>query len=101
MAKVTDKSSNMTSFYGTTIKASVNQIIEAVGEPDCVCNDGSGKCNYDWVCETEDGKVFTIYDWKEYRPIEDDEIIDFHVGGFDEATTIQGASEVVNQIKSL
>ena len=80
MAKLSSKSPTGTSWHGHTITATPNQLIEALGEPQYGYNDGQDKSNFDWVCETESGKVFTIYDWKEYTPLKMDSVYSFHVG---------------------
>ena len=61
MAKKTYKSADGTSFHGTTIRATVNQLISAFGEPSDDSNTGEDKVNFEWEMETEDGEVFTIY----------------------------------------
>jgi len=71
-----------TSFYGVTLIVTPQQLIDALGEPDFFDNDGHDKVNMEYDLETEDGIVFTIYDWKEYRPLQMDEKIEFHIGGF-------------------
>ena len=43
-------------------------------------NTGEGKVNFEWDMETEDGVVFTIYDWKEGRPLRKYEMIEWHIG---------------------
>lgn len=95
MAKLTDKSVNGTSFYDTTIKTTLSQLIKALGKPQCFQNDGSDKTNVDFECETKDGDVFTIYDWKEYRSISKDEQIIFHIGGMSRSVTEQAKKELV------
>ena len=67
MAKLSNQSSNGTSFHNSTITASVNELIAALGEPQYQSNDGEDKVNFEWDCETEEGAVFTIYDWKTYN----------------------------------
>jgi len=76
-----------TSFFGTTFPASVNQLIEAIGQPTFKANTGEDKTNFEWNMELEDGTIFAIYDWKEYRAIGLDEVIDWHIGGKNEAHT--------------
>lgn len=44
--------------------------------------------------ETSTGKVFTIYDWKEYREIDFDEEIHFHIGGFNQNDTTLALIEI-------
>ena len=79
--KFTTKSTSGTSFFGTTIRTTVNNLIENIGEPTFEENSGKDKVNFEWELETESGEVFTIYDWKEYRSIGWDEEIEFHIGG--------------------
>ena len=76
-----------TSFFGTTFPASVNQLIEAIGQPTFKANTGEDKTNFEWNMELEDGTIFAIYDWKEYRAIGLDEVIDWHIGGKNGAHT--------------
>jgi hypothetical protein len=80
MAKETNKSSNGTSFHNTTIKTTVGKLKELFPNSYYEQNDGRDKTNFDFTLETSKGNVFTIYDWKEYRPIGEDEIIEFHIG---------------------
>ena len=80
MAKKTYKSTDNTSFYNVTIRASVDQLISAFGDPSMEYNTGEDKVNFEWEMETEDGVVFTIYDWKIYRPLKSDEMIEWHIG---------------------
>ena len=79
MAKKTYKDTDGTSFHGVTIRATVDQLTKAFGEPDDN-NTGEDKVNFVWDMETDEGEVFTIYDWKEYRPIGKDEFVTWHIG---------------------
>ena len=90
----TEQSSDMTSFHGHTVAATVQQLIRACGEPVAISRDPSNKSQYDWILETESGKVFTIYDWKEYRSFEEDELIHWHVGSHESKTAEQALSEI-------
>jgi len=74
------KSTGGTSFHDNTITASVNELIAVMGEPSYSGNDGEDKVNFEWEMETEEGEVFTVYDWKEYRPLSRDEQIEWHIG---------------------
>jgi hypothetical protein len=69
----------MSSFHGQTITTTVNKLIKAIGEPMYVDNSGEDKSNYDFSFMVQDFEVF-VYDWKEYRPIGPNELIDFHIG---------------------
>jgi hypothetical protein len=49
--------------------------------------------------ETNEGDVVTLYTWKEYRPIEVDEEIEFHIGGMRRNHTILGKQELTELLK--
>jgi len=98
MAKLTDNFV-LTSFHGVTIHTSYNKLVEAIGKPQCEDNSGEDKVNFDWDCETEDGIFFTIYDWKEYRSLDLDEIIEFHIGGKSQYDCVLAKDELQKQIK--
>lgn len=95
MAKLTNRSSNGTSFHDTVIKTTVNKLTKALGEAQIIGNDGEDKVNFDWTCETENGDIFTIYDWKEYRVLDLDEIIEFHIGGKNRTVTQEAKEELL------
>ena len=95
MAKLSKHSAHGTSFYNTVIKTSVNELIRVLGQPQFEDNTGEDKTNFDFVCETKDGDVFTIYDWKYYRPIDKDEMIEFHIGGKASHVTQQARIELL------
>jgi len=99
--KSTLKSANGTSFHNTTFRASVAAVRQILGQPQCEQNDGRDKCNFDWTMETEDGTVFTVYDWKEYRPLEENEMIEWHVGGRSGADTEKALNEIAEALNSL
>ena len=73
-------------FYGTchhglVVNDSTDGLIEKLGlEPDFLNQDASGKTTREWNLELEDGTPFTIYDWKEYRVYDNDEVVEFHIG---------------------
>ena len=84
MAKKTYKDTDGTSFHHVTIRATVEQLTKAFGEP-YDSNTGEDKVNFVWDMETEDGEVFTIYDWKEYRELKLDEYVVWHIGAKSES----------------
>jgi hypothetical protein len=92
----TEKSINGTSFHQDTFLATLNQLTEVFGNPDNANNSGEDKCNFDWFMETEAGEVFTVYDWKEYRVIEKDEKIEWHIGGHNRSATTSALREILN-----
>ena len=98
MAKKTYKSADGTSFHGTTIRATVNQLISAFGEPSDDSNTGEDKVNFEWDMETEEGEVFTIYDWKEGRPLRLDEYVVWHIGAKDKSTSNTAEDEILKKL---
>ena len=92
----TTKSAGGTSFHGHTVNASVAQLKSVLGTPMDANNSGEDKTNFEWTMETETGDVFTVYDWKHYRPLDENEIVDWHVG----SRTPRGSQIAVNEIAS-
>lgn len=100
--KQTAKSSNGTSFHDTTFSATVQDLRKALGEPDCEQNDGEDKVNFEWVLETDDGEVFTVYDWKEYHVLDEEmEDIDWHIGGNSRRVTEKAREEIEEALRSI
>ena len=99
--KQTDKSANGTSFHSHTFSATVRDLRKALGEPYCEQNDGEDKVNFEWIMETEEGQVFTVYDWKEYRQLDEDETVEWHIGGRSGLTTGQARSEITKALASV
>jgi hypothetical protein len=87
-----------TSFHNTTIKCSVSTLIKVLGEPEYFPNDGEDKVNFEWEMETNEGDVFTVYDWKEYRSLNENEMIEWHIGGETKNVTEQAVCEIRNAI---
>jgi hypothetical protein len=92
--KQTDKSADGTSFHDHIFSATVEDLRKALGEPYCEQNDGEDKVNFEWILETEEGEPFTVYDWKEYRPLAEDEVIEWHIGGRSGLTTEKALLEI-------
>ena len=99
MAKLTNSSTTGTSYFGQIISSSVSELKEKLGEPQYSENDRTDKVNFEWECETEEGDVFTIYDWKEYREIDETETIHFHIGGKSERVAKVAVSELKTLLK--
>ena len=72
----------------------MDDLRNVLGQPKFESNDGQDKCNFDWIMETEDGTVFTVYDWKEYRQLAEDEVIEWHIGGRSGADTEKALLEI-------
>jgi hypothetical protein len=96
--KKTNSSVDGTSFHDVVIKASVNHLISVLGEPSFQDNTGDDKVNFEWDCETEDGDVFTIYDWKEYRKLDLDELIEFHIGAHSKSVSNVAYDELIDSL---
>lgn len=69
-----------TSFHGKTITATLDELIRIFGPPSADSNGQGEKTNFEWDLVTDDGTVFTIYDWKEYRKLTSDEPVEWHIG---------------------
>jgi len=91
MAKLSNQSTNGTSFHSDTITCSLNDLIAIIGKPVRCFDD---KVNFEWTCETDKGDVFTIYDWKEYRSIPENQNIEWHIGGHNKGVTYQAKIEL-------
>ncbi len=100
MCKKTNSSTNGTSFQGVTFKASVNDLTKVLGEP-YTDNTGEDKVNFEWEMETDEGDVFTIYDWKEYRVIDVNERIEWHIGSFSRYISSDAKNEVMRELSSI
>ena len=90
-----------TSFHDSVVVASVNQLIKVLGEPDYDGNTGEDKTNFEWDMELDSGDVFTVYDWKEYRMIDIDEEIEWHIGGRSFVITDEAANQIQKALSQL
>lgn len=96
--KATSKDTSGTSFHEVTIKCSTATLRKVLGEPEYEPNDGEDKINFEWTLETDSGDVFTVYDWKEYRSLNENETIEWHIGGYNRMSTQQAKSEIIEAI---
>jgi hypothetical protein len=92
--KPTFKEIDGTSFHDTIVGTTVHTLKKLLGEPHYSGNDGKGKVNYEWVMETDSDDVFRVYDYKTYRPLDEHEIIEFHIGGMSKRVTEQAKNEM-------
>jgi hypothetical protein len=99
--KKTSKSPNVTSFYNDVFNASVSDLRKILGIPFSETNDGQDKVNFEWVMENEKGEVFTVYDWKEYRVLNEDELIVWHIGGHSSLSTGLAVNEIARALNEL
>ena len=95
--KKSDKNTGGTSFHKTTITCTQHQLETVLGSPQHGVS-GDEKCQMEWVCETKDGAVVTIYDWKEYRKLDRNEMIEWHIGGFKWLDTYTAKEELVEMM---
>ena len=89
---------NGTSFHDVTIRTSINELTKLLGEPSMEDNSGEDKVNVEWEVITN-GTVGTIYDWKEYRRLEGDDVVEFHIGGHSKSDTTIIFRELFNLVK--
>lgn len=87
-----------TSFHGMTITGSINQLSEVIGESSRL-NSGDGKVVYQWIMETDENEVITIYDWKMFREVGLDEEIEWHIGGHTKKSTEKAREEIIKLLK--
>jgi hypothetical protein len=99
--KKTSQSIDGTSFHNVVVKCSLSTLTKVLGNPDCSGNDGENKINFEWEMETNDGDVFTVYDWKEYRSLNENELIEWHIGGTSRSITEQAAREIRDAIAKI
>ncbi len=97
--KQTTKSTSGTHFLDVTVFASRNELITICGQPQS--SSGDDKSRYCWDMETEDGGIFTIYDWKDLFIRELDEPINWHIGSFDYLTADTARYEINQALKQL
>jgi hypothetical protein len=99
--KHTEKSASGTSFFGDVFKAKPSDLRTILGQPKFEHNDGQDKTNLDWTMETESGEIFTVYDYKYYRPLDEDEMVQWHIGGNWGGVTEVALEEISNALSNL
>ena len=85
-----------TSFFNDCIYYSVNQLKKYLGSPQYCFNNGIDKTNVEWNLKIN-GNIFSLYDWKEYRIIDMDEKIEWHIG----ASSREISNKVFNDLSDL
>ena len=96
--KRTTQSTVGTKFHNTTLVATINDLKKVLGKPLYVDNTGEDQVNYEWEGETESGKVFTVYNWKEYRPLSNTEDRTWYIGGFNFKDPMEAREEILEAI---
>lgn len=100
MIKRTNKSLNGTSFHGATFSATLADLQVILGAPDNG-GDHHDKVQNEWELELEDGTVFSVYDWKEYRRYTDKETIEWHIGGMNQRDTFVAQDALVEALATM
>lgn len=95
--KISSKSANGTSFHGDLIRTSFNNIKKAF--PEISDPYPADKSRYHITFELLDGEVVTLYDYKEYG-IQEDTIVDFHIGGHSKMATAEAERILTSEIIS-
>lgn len=96
--KKTDKILHGTLFHGEVFRATVGELRRALGEPTYCDNHGKAKVNFEWQMETAAGELFTVYDWKEWRPLTEDETVEWYIGGETAKVTCQAFNEIIKAL---
>ena len=100
MIKRTNKSLDGTSFHGATISATLADLQIILGAPNNG-GDHHDKVQNEWELELEDGTVFSVYDWKEYRRYTDKETIEWHIGGMDQKDTFVAQDTLIEALDTM
>tara|TARA_E500000305_G_scaffold5835_2_gene4715 strand:+ start:1052 stop:1726 length:675 start_codon:yes stop_codon:yes gene_type:complete len=112
--KISNKSISGTSYHGTSINCTPSQLLQVFFKLDKrrgtqddgeytydYPNTGEDKTNIEFVFETSEGYVFTVYDWKEYKKLKDDVHYDFNIGGQSSSVTEMALKELTEELKNL
>lgn len=96
----TYKSSNFTSFFDVTFVSTPDKLLKLLPSRQLhVDNSGKNKTNFDWTLMTDTGILFTIYDWKYYRPLDLNEPVIWHIGGFSKSQTEDALGKLLEYLK--
>lgn len=97
MAKKTFKDTDGTSFHNVVVTTSVANLTKLFGEPDNN-NTGEDNVNFVWDMETDEGNVFTIYDWKVGRPLSINEPVEWHIGAHSRSIASDASYEILREL---
>jgi hypothetical protein len=100
MIKKTNKSLDGTSFHGATFSATLADLQIILGAPNHT-SDPHDKVQNEWELELENGTIFTVYDWKEYRRYTDKETIEWHIGGRSQKDTFVAQDTLVEALATM
>jgi hypothetical protein len=86
--------------HKTTIKASPDQMFQALGRPD-VSHPTYHTIQYEWDFETDTGEPFKIHDWREYRIYNSSWPIEWVIEAKSTHAALQAKNEIETTLKSL
>ena len=93
-----------TSWHGSTVYSTIEELRVIFGSPDYV-GGIDDKVQFEWLLDLEVSNSLgtsariTIYDWKEFRKFDEDEVIQFHIGGFSNRITKLAKKEIEKLIE--
>jgi hypothetical protein len=96
--KPTQQSTSGTSFHGNTILASLNELTKLLGSPHQT-NPPYDKVQHEWNLETNEGEVYTVYDWKEYRHYDQTQSVEWHIGSHTKHVAEKGQKELSEHLQ--
>ena len=67
--------------YQGSVMTSLSNLKRLFGDPSYHYQDIASKTRNEYILESDEGVIATVYDFKEYRAYDDNEIIEFHIGG--------------------
>ncbi len=93
-----------TSWHGDYIISTIEELRVIFGSPDYV-GGIDDKVQFEWLLDLEVSNSLgtsariTIYDWKEYRKFNEEELIEFHIGAFSGKITELAKKEIEKLIE--
>lgn len=97
--KKTLDTANGTSHHGHIFRASKSDLERVFGPPHYE-GDPEDKVQAEWIFETQQGDVFTIYDWKEYRHYSSHDVLEWHIGAHTAQTALCALQEIEDALKN-
>lgn len=82
------------SFHGHSVHTSKDDLEKVCGKVMFTDNDLAEDVKHVWEMQSEDGTLFTIYDYKEYREYPSNEKIDWHIGANNRFGAKKGYDEI-------
>jgi len=94
----------MSSFHGVKFTSTPQKLIDLADKLGAWCdeyNTGEDKTNFDFSFMTDEGTPFFVYDWKEYRQLHLDEVVEWHIGTENTIESIEARDYIATQLKSI